>query len=132
MNCHTKLGTGIATLITGSLLILTPLDSVAANQLAPDGNKKPKPAIVVELPCPAADTTPACEIVRRPHNPRSDGSQDERRPIPADSTDVRTGNTKDHPGYGPSTRQTTPTDWVDNIGIGCRRVPWPQIVACPD
>ena len=22
-------------------------------------------------------------------------------------------------------------DWVDSIGINCRRVPWPEIVACP-
>ena len=24
-----------------------------------------------------------------------------------------------------------PTDWVDSIGDGCVRAPWPQIVACP-
>ena len=26
---------------------------------------------------------------------------------------------------------TSPTDWVDSIGEGCVRAPWPQIVACP-
>ena len=81
--------------------------------------------------CPAADTVPLCEIVR-PSNPSGSAGSKVAALRPVDGTAVWTGDTKDHPGYGPVNPADNATDWVDSIGVGCRRVPWPQLVACPE
>jgi hypothetical protein len=82
-------------------------------------------------PCPAADTVPVCEIVRTPGRSGSDGSEVAVRPAPADRSAVWTGDAKDHPGYGPVNPPDIHTEWVGSVGVGCRRVPWPQVIACP-
>lgn len=73
--------------------------------------------------CPAIDTVPRCEIVWSAGRSGAAGSHVTYVPVDADATTDATGHA-DEAGRI--------TDWVDSIGIGCRRVPWSQIVACPD
>jgi hypothetical protein len=134
---HHKIGTVIAALVTGTLAIFPALETNAANRPTPAHNRTPRPAVVHSShlwqdPCPAVDTVPICDIAGSLDRSGSDGSKVAIRPAPAEANTVWIGDAKDHPGYGPVNPAATTSDWVDSIGLDCRRVPWPQIVECPD
>jgi hypothetical protein len=134
-----KIGTGIATFLAGTVAIFPTLAADADHGSSADHNKRSKPSVLVGAanpkrwePCPAVDTEPACEIVHLSSESSSHGSQVARDPDAADDSVVSIGDAKDRPGYEAVDSAYRTTDWVDDIGIGCRRVPWPRIVICPE
>jgi hypothetical protein len=109
MNTKRTIGSWIAALAVGSAVMGTSA-AVAANG--------PQRWDI----CPAIDTVPLCEIVRLPGRSGAAGSDVAYVPVDADRIDDSTGDAND---------AGKAADWVDSIGINCRRVPWPEIVACP-
>jgi hypothetical protein len=85
------LKTGIAAVIGTAMLVVTPTTSSASSQEGWDI-------------CPAIDTQPICEIVHPRNQPGSDGTAVTNRPTTDDATTIWTGDTKDHPDFGPVNR----------------------------
>jgi hypothetical protein len=101
-------GAGFAVLLIGTLALFPALETDAAERPAVDSAHRWRD------PCPAADTVPICATDLRldTASSGSDGTKVVVRAAP--------------------TKRDTAIDWVDSIGTGCRRVPWQEIVACPD
>ena len=69
---------------------------------------------------PAADGPPAPATARRP---AADGP-------PAPATAIWTGDTEDHPGYGPANPASS-SGGIDVTDFGCLVRPWHPFIACP-
>ena len=110
MNTKHKIGSWIVALAVGSAMTGTSATVGATSPQRWDS-------------CPAIDTVPLCEIVRPPGRSGAAGSNVAYVPVDADATTDATGSANEAGRV---------TDWVESIGIGCRRVPWTEIVACPD
>jgi hypothetical protein len=79
---YRRIGIGIAAIVAGTLALVPAVGVDAANRPSPDFNKRPKPVVVdayhhpspdfdkrpkpaaFNLPCPAADDVPQCDIHR--------------------------------------------------------------------
>jgi hypothetical protein len=126
-----KTGTAIAAVVAGTVALFPALEAGAAGRLAV--------AHSVHRwrdPCPAVDGEPICNTEWRLDDSSSGsaGTKVVVRTAPTEIPPLERATPPNiyDPDYGPVAHVDDTTDWIDGIGTDCRRVPWPEIVACPE
>jgi hypothetical protein len=101
MNTQHKFGAGITALAVGTVVIFPAVETAAAVHRAHRWRD----------PCPAVDDVPICGVDWQLTTPLSgsDGTKVVALPTPTE----------------------TSTASIDSIGLGCRGVPWLEVVSCP-